>query len=236
MSELAPVGRQETAVTQVYRELRRAILQGALRPGERLIETTLAKDLRVSRTPVREALSKLEVEGLARPLPNGGVVVGDTPTELEEIYSLRRLIEGHAARLAAQRITAEELARLGEVNTQSERKLSTASAAERAELNQGFHYLLAAASHSPRIVRLVTEYYEYSVTDRLLEQHTPDITKHQADHHQIVAALAAHDANLAERLVHEHIERVFDVITEALQLKSSSLEVTARERPFAVGS
>jgi DNA-binding transcriptional regulator YhcF (GntR family) len=97
----------------VYAELRQAILRGTLRAGERLHEEGLARRLRVSRTPVREAMGRLEAEGLAAALPRRGLAVAEvSPEHVMEIYLVREVLEGAACRLAARHVTHLEVARL----------------------------------------------------------------------------------------------------------------------------
>src|SRR5581483_11474189 len=94
---------------QTYNELRRAIVQGRLRPNQRLIETELAEEYAVSRTPVRETLQRLAVEGLIVPARRGWIVREHSLEEINEIYEVRAALEGFAARLAAQRATKAQL-------------------------------------------------------------------------------------------------------------------------------
>ncbi|HSP74486.1 MAG TPA: GntR family transcriptional regulator, partial [Gaiellaceae bacterium] len=95
--------------------IRQAIMDGRLRPGQRLTETGLAKDLGISRTPVREALRVLQTEGLVESTPYQGSTVRTYDVEdLDDMYQLRALLEGHAARRAAQRITRDGVEQLRE--------------------------------------------------------------------------------------------------------------------------
>src|SRR5439155_5688707 len=147
----------------------RALLDQRFQVGDRLVETDLADMLGVSRTPVREALSKLEAEGLLEPLPTGGVAVRDLRAELAEIYGLRQRLEGYAAGLAASRIAEPELAALEEACERALAALDTASLEARAELNNAFHRRLVEASHSPRLIRLTNDYRDYFLTQQLLQ-------------------------------------------------------------------
>ena len=102
-----PVGKK------VYDNLKAAILSGLLRPKERLTEEHLAETLGVSRTPVREALYKLESEGLIRPLSKRGFIVwGDSKEEIEELFEIRSVLEGYALRIISEKITEESLKQL----------------------------------------------------------------------------------------------------------------------------
>src|SRR5919202_6686418 len=98
---------------KVYDHLKQAILAGEIQPGERLLETRLAKSLGVSRIPVREAIRKLEREGLIVAFPRRGVYASSlSPRDVDEVYAVRAVLEGLAARLAAEHRTEEQLGRL----------------------------------------------------------------------------------------------------------------------------
>src|ERR1700722_6549718 len=129
------VDRGERVADQVYRTLRRAIIMGELKPGSRLREVEVAETLKVSRTPVREAISRLIGARLLLELPVGGVEVVDASAELSEIYYIREALESCAARLAAQRITEPLLARLEALIAAAE-AIGSKSFDERVRLNQ----------------------------------------------------------------------------------------------------
>ncbi len=115
----------ETSADQVYQQLRRLLIEGYYPPGSRLVEERLAQDLGVSRTPVRQALVRAAAEGLVQIFPNRGAVARSfTVDDLIEIYDLRALLEGHAAYLAAQRITAEQIIRMESAATALEQSLA----------------------------------------------------------------------------------------------------------------
>lgn len=200
-----------TVTERTYWELRRALLNRAIRPGERLLEAKLAQQLGVSRTPVREALARLAAEGLADQLPGSrGVIVRDIGQELDDIYGLRQVLEGYAARLAATRITAEELNAIEELYNHIGARIEGAEENEaelqaHAELTNSFHLRIAAASRSPRLVHLISDYRDYFLSSDFLRLYNRgDMRKLQAQHAAIIAALRARDGTLAERLVREH--------------------------------
>lgn len=210
---LRAIERPAGAAQQVHQMLRRAILESRFPAGEKLIETQLARMLNVSRTPVREALSKLEVEGLVDPAPAGGVVVRDIGAELAEIYGLRQRLEGYAAALAAGARTDAELAEIERVCELAASKLDDADLDERARLNNQFHMAITEASHSPRLVRLVSDYRDYFLNEKFLLFYDRETGEQQhLQHREIVTALRRCDAELAERLVRDHIQRALIVI------------------------
>ncbi|MGH7188906.1 MAG: GntR family transcriptional regulator [Acetobacteraceae bacterium] len=200
-----------TVTERTYWELRRALLHRAIRPGERLLEAKLAQQLGVSRTPVREALARLVAEGLADQIPGSrGVIVRDIQQELDDIYGLRQVLEGYAARLAAARITAEELGGIDELCDEIGARIEGAEESEvelqaHAELTNSFHLRIAQASRSPRLAHLISNYRDYFLSSDFLRLYDRgDMRKLNRQHHAIMAALRARDGTLAERLVQEH--------------------------------
>ena len=220
-NDLGTVQRHRSAAAQVHQILREALLRSKFAAGERLVETQLAEMLGVSRTPVREALLKLEAEGLVEPVATGGVVVRDLESELVEIYELRRRLEGYAAALAAQRATDDELEALDAVRREALALVDSPSPERRAELNNRFHTLLTEASHSPRIVRLVNDYRDYSLTRDFLRYYDREtsLAQHQ-QHLEMVDALRARDVERCERLVWDHFEQALAVIRKGIAFRS----------------
>ncbi|HVA40548.1 MAG TPA: GntR family transcriptional regulator [Candidatus Binataceae bacterium] len=224
------VKRHQGAAAQVHQILRQALLQSKFPAGERLIETQLAEMLGVSRTPIREALSKLEAEGLVEAAPSGGVVVRDLQAELVEIYGLRQRLEGYAAALAATQITDGELAALDDVRQQAFAMIDQPSPERRAELNNRFHGLLTEASHSPRLLRLVNDYRDYFLTPEfiLYYDRATGVRQHE-QHREIVEALRRHDAERCEQLVKDHFERALAVIRQGLAATQASAQAETPE-------
>jgi DNA-binding GntR family transcriptional regulator len=137
-----------TSAIRVHHDLRHAILEGELAPGERLRAEALATRLGTSRTPIREALVMLEREGLVELQPNRGAVVKPfDPADLLDLYEVRALIEPHAARRAATRIADDDLQRLKELTRLADR----AGVNEQIALNEDFHRIIATAAESPRL-------------------------------------------------------------------------------------
>ncbi|HEX5502935.1 MAG TPA: GntR family transcriptional regulator [Thermomicrobiales bacterium] len=210
--------RQRGAAARVHHSLRRALLTAHYAPGERLVETHLAEQLGVSRTPVREALCMLEAEGLVAPAPAGGVLVRDIAAELVEIYGLRQRLEGYAAFLAARRITPDELAALDDARREALAALDDPNLDRRAALNNRFHLLLTAASHSPRLARLVNDYRDYFLNREFVRYYDRETGQRQhVQHLEIVEALRSRNAALAEHLVRDHFQRALDVIQRGMK-------------------
>lgn len=205
--------------------IRGRILLGEYEPGEHLKEERLAEELGVSRTPVRQALTMLEAEGLVEIAWNRGAMVCTFGAEeVWEIYDLRAILEGHAARRAASRITGEEVERLRELAREQE-EISPGGPAEReAEVrrlvatNQEFHGAIAAASRNGRLQRLLQRTVEVPLVYKAFFWYTPHervISNHY--HRQIVSALEQRDAERADILMREHVYEGRDFVIRALK-------------------
>jgi DNA-binding GntR family transcriptional regulator len=202
---IAPIQRSQSAALQAFRSLRSAILQHIFKPNQRLIESELASMLGISRTPVREALSKLEAQGLVELAPAGGVVVRDVSSELLEIYGLRRQIEAFAASLAAKRATEQDLAAIEQACEDARSHVDSLSLEQRGQKDREFHRLVTAASHSTRLLRLFEDYRDYFLEKEMLQFFNRETALRLHDQHRgIVDALRHRDSELAERLTEEH--------------------------------
>jgi DNA-binding GntR family transcriptional regulator len=217
----SPVARAERVADQVYRSLRRAVVMGELAPGSRLREVEVAAALNVSRTPVREAISRLLGDRLIRALPNGGVEVIDANAELTEIYHIREALESCAARLAAHRITPEQLRKLDEL-LEATRSTSFESYEERAQINREFHMAIAAASGSPRLFEMINGLREFFLNPKWLMRYDQKSAQRAFEEHlEIVAALRSRAAKRAERLVRDHLKSAY---AKLLADKRASIE------------
>ena len=202
--------RPEPIARQVYRKLRQSIVSRRLPAGERLREVDLAKALGVSRTPVREAIARLVSERLVRPMPGGGVEVVDTRHELAEIYHIRKALEGYAARLAAESITAAELAALEDLLQESARAGFDGSFERRARLNEEFHSAIARAACVPRLIEMVQEFRDYSTTARVLERSDRESARRGFEGHvEVLRCLRERDPARAEAAMRQHLDEAY---------------------------
>ena len=222
---------RESAAVHVHRELRRAILKGSIAADSRLVETSLADRMNVSRTPVREAIQKLESEGLVRRIRSGGVIVENTASKIIEVMILREGVEGATIRLACARATVGEIAALVEQVGAADAALPQASQELRSRLDREFHLMMARSSHSTRAIALVEEFHAYSWGELWMDMPaslaSPRSSSLQAHHSDIVAALEQRDADGAEQAVRRHISSV----RRALETRLDD----ARSRPRDVG-
>jgi DNA-binding GntR family transcriptional regulator len=208
----------------VLERLRALILTGEYGPDERLIEEQLAERLGVSRTPVRQALTMLEAEGLVEITPNRGATVCSFSIEdVWDIYDLRAVLEGHAARRAAGRIERRELERMRELAREMEGLPGQFDDHEEeiralVALNQEFHGTIVEASRNRRLERLINRtveiplmfkaFYWYTLHERTISNHY---------HRQILEALENGDADRAETIMREHVYEGRDFVIRALK-------------------
>ncbi|WP_426955067.1 GntR family transcriptional regulator [Muricoccus radiodurans] len=151
-----PVERDESLATKVYRTLRGALMRGGLKPGQRLVHRSIAAEMDVSPTPVREALLRLASEG-ALDLDGRGIahVPELTPDRYAEILDLRIELEGRAAARAAERATAEEIAALAAIHDRVARAKAAGNVEAILAENERFHFALIEAAALPVLARLV---------------------------------------------------------------------------------
>jgi DNA-binding GntR family transcriptional regulator len=205
--------------------LRRSIVEGEYAPRQRLIEEQLAERLGVSRTPVRQALTMLEAEGLVEIVPNrGAMVCSFSDRDVWEIYDLRAVLEGHAARRAASRIEAGDLERMGELAREMELIEPGVTGDNEVETrrlvscNGEFHGAVLRASDNGRLEKLVLRTVQVPLVYKAFFLYGPDervISNHY--HRQILKALEQGDGERAEIVMREHVYEGRDFVLRTLQ-------------------
>jgi DNA-binding GntR family transcriptional regulator len=204
---------------KVYDYLKSAILSGRLSPGKRLTEEHLAKERGVSRTPVREALHKLESEGLIKPRKKRGFVASaDSKDEIEELFDIRASLEGYALRLASEIISEETLKGLDGFIENAEDALKRKKINEIFKWNTRFHDALHdLVAHKPRFHRLITNMRKYVLRYRKDTLHYLDGAKRTIDgHRKIMMALRLKEPDLCERIMREHIQEAKEDAMQSL--------------------
>lgn len=193
--------------TQVFRQLEKAILDGELVPGTSLTEVKLSQELGVSRTPIREALMQLELEGLVKTTHNkGAVVVGVSSADVNDIYLIRTRIEGLAARRAAENITPQELADLREIVELQEFYVGRGDNLQVGNLDQRFHEIVYESSRSRPLKQMLTMFHNSIQKARATSVRRGRAAASTQEHRAILTALENHDGDAAERLMGVHVE------------------------------
>lgn len=209
-------GHQELSLSgRVFQKLRSDILKGKYKENDELREVTLGKELGVSRTPVREALRQLELEGLVKIIPNkGAYVTGISQKDIKDIYAIRSMLEGLCARWATENITEEQLQELDEIILLSEfhmRRESINSVDHVTEMDGRFHAVLYEACDSKILSHVLTDFHKYVMSARRASIVSEErARKSIREHKQILRAIKDRDADLAEQLANEHILHVIE--------------------------
>jgi DNA-binding GntR family transcriptional regulator len=214
---------RESKPTGILEQLRVLILTGDYGPDERLIEEQLAERLGVSRTPIRQALTMLEAEGLVEIAPNRGATVCSFSTEdVWDIYDLRAVLEGYAARRSAERIEGGELGRLRELAGEMETLAGRFEDHEEeiralVAFNQAFHGTIVDASRNRRLERLINRTVEIPLMFKAFFWYTPhERSLSNYYHRRILEALEKGDAEGAETIMREHVYEGRDFVIRAL--------------------
>lgn len=194
---------------RVIAEMRRRIITGEIEPGVNLSELALADEFGVSRTPVREALKQLETEGLVEVRPRVGTFV-TTPSrrEITELFEMKELLEGAAARLLAQRGRVPEVEQMEENLRQADKAVARDDRQRYAELVQEFHDLLIVGSDNSKLeahYRMLMNQLAYPrlVTTSLSQPGRP--LQSDREHHRVLDLILAKDGDSAEAVMREHV-------------------------------
>ncbi len=200
----------------VFDSLRKAIILGKLKPGERLMEIQLAEEMGVSRTPVREAIRKLELEGFVVMVPRrGAYVAGVSVKDIADVFEVRSALEGLAAGLAAERITEEEMEELEKAiyAISGEDDLLTV-----VKKDNEFHELIYKASRNHRLAQIITNLSEQINRFRLTSLSVPGRLKIAVDEHKkIIEAISERNVELSNKLASEHMENAEQNLINAIR-------------------
>lgn len=201
---------------RVYSIIRDKILSGDYHEGEELRENTVATELGVSRTPVREALRQLELEGLVSIIPNKGAsVTGITMKDIHDIYTIRSYLEGLCARWACENITNAQIEALEEIIYLSDFHARRSHFEQMVELDNSFHDLIYKASGSKILNHVLSDFHQYVERVRKITLSRPYRAEQSSkEHAAIVEALKKRDGDLAEALAHEHMKNTIQNLTE----------------------
>lgn len=191
----------------VFNILRRAIITGEFAPGERLMEIALAERLGVSRTPVREAIRKLELEGLVVMIPRKGAEVAHiTEKDLRDVLDVRCALEQLAASRAAEKITTEQKYELKKALLAFEAAIEKGDTAEIADCDMDFHDIIFEIADNPRLTTIINNLRELAYRYRL--EYVKDFDYHDTlvrEHRTITEAIFQNDGETARRTMKDHI-------------------------------
>jgi DNA-binding GntR family transcriptional regulator len=218
-----PLPRRESLHEQTYQTLRTCILSGELTPGERLVETQIAKQLQVSRTPIREALRQLQREGLVAVDTSGGLrVISVSVADAVHLYDCRLALEQAAVREACLNASDRTLDELQQSVAQAERAVqreaSTLNTFEMLNLDYQFHRKIAESTGNPWLTGLLDQVFDKMMLLRVhTTRHNPKVLEICHEHRQICGAIASRDPETALEAIQAHLDASKTRVVQALE-------------------
>ena len=199
--------------------IREAIINGTLKPRERLMEIQLAEELGVSRTPVREALRKLELEGFIVMVPRKGAYVADISfKDIADVFEIRAALEALAAGLAAERITDEELEEMERLVAEKAEAIANQDMEKLIKVDTMFHEAIYKASRNQRLTSIISNLREQIQRYRTTSLAYPGrMQRSLEEHRSIVEAIQSRDSQFAQQVARVHIEIAENCIIEAIK-------------------
>ena len=216
----------------VFNTLRRAILKGELKPGERLMEIALAERLGVSRTPIREAMRKLEQEGLVVMVPRRGAQVANiTEKDLNDVLDVRIALENMAIEKACQYMTGEEMDSLREAVENFENMIEEGNLIELAEADVKFHEIIYKAANNKRLNQVLNNLREQIYRYRMEYLKEEDMRKVLVkEHEEIYQSIRNRDVKRAQEISFHHVENQRKAIICTIRAENESLQKLEKEK------
>lgn len=210
----------------VFNVLMEAIISGQLPPGERLMEVQLAEEMGVSRTPVREAIRRLELEGFVVMIPRkGAYVAGLSIKDIVNIFEIRTALEQLAVSLAAERMTPDDLETLERMVVELSESVQDADVDSWAEMDKRFHRLICEYSRNERLIQMMENIIEQINRYRVISLSDAEVRHHTvAEHKRIVEAMAERDIPAAQKAAADHLNNTQTSLIVLLQEKLSTPE------------
>ncbi|HEX9874244.1 MAG TPA: GntR family transcriptional regulator [Deferrimonas sp.] len=198
-----PIERHQTLREKILETIREAILKGSLKPGEKVAEPELAERFGISRTPIREAFRQLESEGYLTVIPRKGAVVTSlSERDVEEFYAIKSILEGYAARIAAEQLTARDIERLEGINNRLEQLARDGDVKTFFRVHNEFHELFIRAAGNEKLFDLISHLMMKFNRPRMASLALPGRMEISVqEHHKIIEAFKSHDGERADNLV-----------------------------------
>lgn len=198
----------------VYEELKMQILKGSIIPGTRMMEVELAEEMGVSRTPIREAIRKLEKEGLVTIEPRRGAYASMISTEdMVEILEVRQDLEGLAAYFAADRMTEEKMEELREVSNSYNEAVKSGKMEDMIKYDTRFHHIIVESCRNKILVQMIEQLQELVLRFRYIYYDNFRRAENMPDEHEaIVAAISEGNADKARAAADIHIDRLKELV------------------------
>ena len=205
----------------VFNTLRQAILRGELKPGERLMEIQLANKLGVSRTPIREAIRKLELEGLVLMIPRKGAEVAEiTEKSLRDVLEVRRALEELAVELVCEKITEEQIQDLKDAAEEFKESLESGDITRIAGADVKFHDVIYMATDNQKLIQLLNNLREQMYRYRVEYLKRSDFHQQLIDEHEeIIETIESGQKDRAVQVVCQHVDNQVEAVMDTIRMK-----------------
>ncbi len=221
MKDILKIEGYELLSQKVYQVLKKEIVRGILEPGSRLSENKLAKEMHVSRTPIREAIRKLTAEGLVKTSPNKRMTVSKVSlVDMKEVLLVRGALEGLAASIAAKRISSQEIDKLEKIVTQMSLYATKKHLSSYCEVDDKFHDLILDVCGNKWIIKVRENLSNFIYRYRVMSLSVPERIKCSLEEHRaIMESLKKHDSEEANKLSQIHMENTIINILKNVELE-----------------
>lgn len=221
MKDILKIEGYELLSQKVYQVLKKEIVRGILEPGSRLSENKLAKEMHVSRTPIREAIRKLTAEGLVKTSPNKRMTVSKVSlVDMKEVLLVRGALEGLAASIAAKRISSQEIDKLEKIVTQMSLYATKKHLSSYCEVDDKFHDLILDVCGNKWIIKVRENLSNFIYRYRVMSLSVPERIKCSLEEHRaIMESLKRHDSEEANKLSQIHMENTIINILKNVELE-----------------
>ena len=226
------IERHQTLREKILETIRDAILKGTMKPGERVSEPDLAERFGISRTPIREAFRQLESEGYLQVVPRKGAVVASlSERDIEEFYAIKIILEGFAARMAADKLTEKEIERLESINTRLHKIASEGDVKAFFRVHNEFHEVFIKAAGNEKLSEMINQLVMKFKRLRLASLSQPGRMEVSIeDHSDMIQAFKDHDGNRADSLVRHAATIGADVLIQSMkQTEAASNKVSSAQ-------
>lgn len=230
-----PIERHQTLREKILETIRDAILKGSLKPGERVSEPELAERFGISRTPIREAFRQLESEGYLVVIPRKGAVVASlSERDVEEFYAIKIILEGFAARMAAEKLSDKDIERLEAINEKLQKLADEGDVKNFFKVHDEFHEIFIKASGNDKLLELINQLVMKFKRLRLVSLSQPGrMNISVKEHEQLIDAFKKHDGHNADQLVRHTAtigaEMLIDSMSDEPRNEKESVSVIRRQ-------
>ena len=225
-----PIERHQTLREKILETIRDAILKGNMKPGERVSEPELAERFGISRTPIREAFRQLESEGYLEVIPRKGAVVASlTERDVEEFYAIKIILEGFAAKMAAEKLTAKDIERLEAINDRLRQIAAEGDVKTFFRVHNEFHEVFIKAAGNERLYEMINQLVMRFKRLRLASLSQPGRMEISVEEHRnMIQAFKNHDGDRADNLVRHAATIGADVLIQSMsQADRSEIKATS---------